>query len=113
MHKKLKMQSILRILFLLPLFILLNIVLSGVEGQNTLYSQWIQQTLPVSGLINDICFINSNTGFISTDTQALLKTTNGGTNWAVIKTVLIYHIQFLDNLTGYAHGYIPDTYHRL
>ncbi len=78
-----------------------------------LRSQWVQQSLPVSGLINDISFIDANTGFVSMDTPALLKTTNGGTNWSVIKTTLIYHIQFLDNLTGYAHGYVPGTYHRL
>ncbi len=78
-----------------------------------IHSQWVQQTLPVSGLIYDICFFDANTGFVSMDTPALLKTTNGGTNWTVIKTTLIYHIQFLDNLTGYAHGYVPGTYHRL
>ena len=91
---------------------ILFITLCTLYTPHSTHSQWIQQSLPVSGLVNDICFINANTGFVSMDTPALLKTTNGGTNWTIIKTTLIYHIQFLDNLTGYAHGYVPSS-HRL
>jgi photosystem II stability/assembly factor-like uncharacterized protein len=78
--------------------------------QCTLHSQWVQQTLPVSGLVYDIAFLNANTGFVSMNTPALLKTTNGGTNWFVFGGQLIYHIQFLDTLYGYAHGYYAGNH---
>lgn len=76
------------------------------------YTQWVAQTLPVSGLVRDICFVDADTGFVATDTPALLKTTNGGTNWVVTRTVQINQIQFVDKNTGYAIGYVP-TNHRV
>ncbi len=70
----------------------------------SIQSQWVQQTLPVSGSPYSIIFLNQNTGFISLDIPALLKTTNGGTNWNVIGNFRIYNMYKIDSTTIYANG---------
>lgn len=55
----------------------------------SLFSQWIQQTVPVSKPIQGIKFINSNTGWACTGNSGspnegyVLHTSNGGTNWNI------------------------------
>lgn len=55
----------------------------------SLFSQWIQQTVPVSKPITGIKFVDANTGWACTswgtemDTSYILHTSNGGTNWLV------------------------------
>ena len=58
--------------------------------QSSLFSQWVQQTVPVTKPITGIKFINVNTGWaianISTggaNYSYILHTINGGTNWLI------------------------------
>lgn len=60
-----------KIIFILGFTFLLNV---------QTYSQWIQQNSGTTTSLNDIKFINKNTGWICAD-GTLLKTTNGGNNW--------------------------------
>ncbi len=77
------------------------------------YSQWIQQTVPVSKPITGIKFIDSLKGWACTsygtpaDTAYILYTSNGGTNWLV--QLAAYNINFTDinilnSQTGYVSG---------
>ncbi len=84
--------------------IILFFTLSALLTPRSLQSQWVQQTLPVSGSPYSIIFLNQNTGFISLDIPAILKTTNGGTNWNVIGNFRIYNMYKIDSTTIYANG---------
>ncbi|MBK6771008.1 MAG: hypothetical protein IPG78_02460 [Ignavibacteria bacterium] len=65
----------------------LLIFLLSLITQCTLYSQWYQQSYPVSNTITGIEFVDSLKGWASTssnlDTSYILHTTNGGTNWII------------------------------
>lgn len=67
---------------------------------------WYQQTLPVSGEITDMFFLDSLNGWNTFNNGYILKTINGGDNWEVQidSAGSLYSIQFLDTLTGYAGG---------
>jgi photosystem II stability/assembly factor-like uncharacterized protein len=73
----------------------------------------IQQTGVFSSELMDICFINRTSGWIVyIDTlyrTVILKTTNGGQNWAGSPfpdtTLLFSTIYFTDNSTGYISGF--------
>ena len=70
-------------------------------------SGWNQQTLPVSGTISDMQFINSQTGWITLfNPTNLIKTTNGGNNWIVTQTGSdqFEHFEFINDTLGYATG---------
>lgn len=66
---------------------------------------WVQQTLPVNDFVRDIFFLDSLDGWVAT-VSYILKTTNGGDNWAVTDSSnnSYYKIQFFDNNTGYRCG---------
>ena len=79
----------------------------------TVFSQWVQQTLPVNKPITGIEFVDTLHGWACTsygsqqDTAYILCTTNGGVNWVV--QLSIYNLSFMDiemlnSLTGYAAG---------
>jgi hypothetical protein len=47
---------------------------------------WIEQNNPISTgskQINNVKFINENTGWVAALTNTILRTTNGGTNWCI------------------------------
>jgi len=88
---------------LIIIFLLLHLTLNTIFTRECM-CQWVQQTLPVSGQIYDIAFLNKDTGFVSTYTPALLRTTNGGTNWEVIKNFRVYEMNVIDNKTLYCTG---------
>lgn len=75
-------------------------------------SGWYLQTMPeLEGRqIKDITFIDSLTGYAvgysSTDTNYIMKTTNGGYNWGVIfrSYTLINKVKFTSFNTGYIAG---------
>ncbi len=46
-----------------------------------LNSQWLQQTIPNSGQILDMVFLNKDTGYVADNNYKLHRTTNGGNNW--------------------------------
>jgi photosystem II stability/assembly factor-like uncharacterized protein len=74
-------------------------------------AQWYQINLPVSGMVNDMQFINANTGWAvvkqSSYIYTLIKTTNQGTNWDVIysDSEKVMNIQFFNDTLGYAIGF--------
>jgi photosystem II stability/assembly factor-like uncharacterized protein len=72
--------------------------------------QWSQITLPVSGSVYKMQFINSNTGWAVVNTSnyvyVLIRTTNQGTNWNVIysDSTKVETFQFINDTLGYALG---------
>lgn len=74
---------------------------------------WYQQTLPVNDQINDIFFLDSLNGWVATnsdgtsgDTAYVMKTSNGGSNWAIQERSKNYYtkLQFLNSSIGYLCG---------
>jgi photosystem II stability/assembly factor-like uncharacterized protein len=76
---------------------------------NHCQSQWVAQTLPVNPeIIYCMKFWNQNTGWMSTGNlqttyiPKILKTTNGGDNWFIIKDSLrMFQFQVFDSMTLY------------
>ena len=69
--------------------------------------QWIYQALPSYYEVRDVKFFDANTGIITIDVpgRGMLRTTNGGNNWTVIDTnVLFFEIQKIDSVTLYGIG---------
>lgn len=89
----------------LKLYIFLTLFILWI---NMSYSQtWVQQNSGTSSAINDISFINSNTGFAACSGGLILKTTTSGANWFQINTGYnfnIIRIKFFDNNLGVAGG---------
>jgi photosystem II stability/assembly factor-like uncharacterized protein len=77
-----------------------------------LYSQWYQQSYPVSNTITGIEFVDSLKGWASTssnlDTSYILHTTNGGTNWIIQHRMTGADFEVLDAVDSsviYVGGY--------
>ncbi len=87
-------------------------ILLKLQTQSPLYSQWFQQTLPVSGTINDIAFLNKDTGFVAMDNSNLLRTTNGGTNWSIITNYRIFQLEPINSTTIYARAVNQSGFYR-
>lgn len=66
-------------------YIILILTLVLFSQLNILHSQsgWFQQNSGTAQYLNDIQFINPNTGFIGADSCILLVTTNAGANWTL------------------------------
>lgn len=108
----LKIAPCFRLHKIIPVFFFAFIVNCTLLTVNC-YSQWVQQTVPVSKPIQGIKFIDSLKGWACSgtttppDTAFILHTTNGGTNW--FTQFSIYPFQFtslsiVNNLVGYAGG---------
>ncbi len=76
-------------------------------------SNWIVQESSINTPIEDLFFINSQTGFaVSNDYTSsgtiILRTTNGGINWSNSRypdtALIIRSVYFLDSLTGFFGG---------
>jgi photosystem II stability/assembly factor-like uncharacterized protein len=91
---------------------ILLITLYTLLTQYTLHSQWFQQTLPVSGPINDIAFLNKDTGFVAMDNSNFLRTINGGENWSVTTSFRIEELEIIDNTTLYARAVNQSGFYR-
>ncbi len=87
-----------------------NAVFAFLLFSSITYSQWFQQNSGTSTQLNSIYFINPNTGIIASDSGKVLRTTNGGINWAtsiIISSVVSYKsVYFYDQNTGYIAGRI-------
>jgi len=70
-----------------------------------IHSQWVMQNSGVWDNLNNVFFVNDNTGFVSFANR-LLKTTDGGTNWFTVKTFIpqyfISTVYFINENTGWA-----------
>lgn len=70
----------------------------------TLNAQWVQVPSGTFENLNDIQFVDANTGFAVGNAGVVLKTTNGGQNWTIKNTNSTYNnlcLFFLNNNTGY------------
>jgi photosystem II stability/assembly factor-like uncharacterized protein len=105
--------------FLFYIFILLFFI--GFNFQDSRNGGWTRQFFPTgTSAIQDITFCDSLIGYAitnltgSTDTNYILKTSNGGFNWSYIKSVIgpnnrFEKLFFLNNVTGYVTSYIGPT----
>ncbi|HMQ80782.1 MAG TPA: T9SS type A sorting domain-containing protein [Ignavibacteria bacterium] len=78
------------------------------------FTQWVQQTVPVSKPITGIKFINSNTGWACTENSGspnrayILYTSNGGINWSIqdsVNNATYGAIRVINANTIYCGGY--------
>ncbi len=75
-------------------------------------NSWTPMVAPITGRnFNSVVFLNSDTGFIvgglKDSIRTILKTTNGGTNWTVLKDEVgggLNDIAFLNSVEGYIVG---------
>jgi|WetSurMetagenome_2_1015567.scaffolds.fasta_scaffold100354_2 photosystem II stability/assembly factor-like uncharacterized protein len=97
-------------MLIVKVFIFLTILHCTFSIENCM-CQWFQQTLPVSGTINDIAFFDANTGLISMyNSSRILKTTNGGTNWYIaINYLKITYLDIVDSQAVYGSGHTPGN----
>ncbi|MFA5403430.1 MAG: YCF48-related protein [Ignavibacteria bacterium] len=87
---------------ILKLLILLLVFISSYS-----YGGWVLQNTGSSTFISSISFPNENTGFASGWSSTILKTTNGGTNWAFLSSPVsasFSSIYFVDANTGWLVG---------
>lgn len=80
-------------------------------------NNWVMQNSGTIETIDDIFFINQNTGWVIAngffyDGTIILRTTNSGANWSFSRyedtTVVYNQIYFLNTLTGFLTGYSGD-----
>jgi len=73
-----------------------------------IFSQgWTPKVTGTSNDIQDLHFLNDNTGYVVGQTGTILKTTNGGDNWITQTSgtaSTLNSVRFFDLLTGYAAG---------
>ncbi|MBS1492850.1 MAG: T9SS type A sorting domain-containing protein [Bacteroidetes bacterium] len=73
---------------------------------NQASAQWVQQNNPTGTFLDDVSFINDNTGWICG--SGIAKTTNGGINWINLpnpESNVITNIHFIDANTGFAGSF--------
>jgi photosystem II stability/assembly factor-like uncharacterized protein len=95
----------------IKLFIILY-ALCNLSIPTTIYSQWYQQSIPVSNPIVGLEFVDSLRGWAATssyqDTSYVLYTTNGGNNWNVQLKITGIEFEVLDAVDSsviYLGGY--------
>ncbi|MBV6479607.1 MAG: hypothetical protein HGGPFJEG_02393 [Ignavibacteria bacterium] len=91
--------------------ILLASIIFSIPFCSPVYSQtgWYEQTLPVSGTISDMEFIDAKTGWITLyGPTNLIKTTNSGKSWIILQSGSdqFEHFEFLYDTLGFATGHI-------
>jgi photosystem II stability/assembly factor-like uncharacterized protein len=100
-----------RALYTIDVIDSLHIAAAGADGKNVYSSDggttWISNPdIPVFSATNCIDFIDSDTGYTVQDVYNIRKTTNRGQNWfgLPINMTSEWHIQLLDDGTGYSCG---------
>jgi photosystem II stability/assembly factor-like uncharacterized protein len=89
------------------ILILLVALLPPISKNCYSQSNWVLLNTSTNYNLLSVFFINSETGFTGGVTGNLLKTTNGGINWAIKYTAssTIADIFFINNNTGWVIGY--------
>ncbi|MDD5361352.1 MAG: T9SS type A sorting domain-containing protein [Ignavibacteria bacterium] len=90
----------------IPFLFLLICLLMSVKD---IYSQqgWYIQQSTFQYPITDIFFIDAQTGWISSDSGRVYKSTDGGANWTLYNSgtdYRLYSIKFANSMTGWAVG---------
>lgn len=86
------------------LVLLVNVFSGNIFGQ----SGWVQQTSNTDKLLKSVHFVNPNTGYAVGHTGRVLKTVNGGANWAVSTLIdnseipNLFCVHFFNENTGVA-----------
>jgi photosystem II stability/assembly factor-like uncharacterized protein len=82
------------------------LILSLLLNSLSLYAQWVPQNSGTSNFLNQIFFLNKDTGYVLQDNGVLRRTIDGGANWNIIYsgTPRPYHIAFTDYMNGHAAG---------
>lgn len=79
----------------------------------SLQAQWVKQNSGTSSFLNDVSFINSNTGWTCGNGGTILKTTNAGTNWTAqysgVPNKLLYAIHAVDSNIAYCVGWFETV----
>ena len=90
------------------LYLLVLIALLSVWA-NELRGQWLLQTpLTYGSRLNDVCFVDKNTGTAVGESGTILRTTDGGHNWIVQssgKTYNLNAVHFTDADKGTVVGF--------
>lgn len=89
-----------------------NIITAGSSGQiyySTDFGETFSQAgVPINFIIEDIAFVNNNLGIAigqATVTNAILKTTDGGLNWKLVKQKMGHlKVDFISDSVGYNVG---------
>jgi len=72
---------------------------------------WFPQVYDIYNTYNSVCFINQMTGWICGDNGRIMKTTNGGDNWALqfSGNNFFWKIYFVSNETGWVCGTVGSA----
>jgi hypothetical protein len=100
-----KKESVMRKIFLI--FILFFIIVHFTLNIENCVCQWITQDWPYFEIVQDVKFLDENTGFYAGFNGAnggFYKTTNSGFNWTQIYFQSIFQIQKIDSTTIYLNG---------
>jgi photosystem II stability/assembly factor-like uncharacterized protein len=86
------------------------LIISSILFYTSLYSQsgWIEYSTGFNNNINNIFFVNANTGWAVGD-SIILKSTNGGVNWSkqnytYVTKVCFNSVKFINENTGFVAG---------
>jgi photosystem II stability/assembly factor-like uncharacterized protein len=75
--------------------------------------QWFFQTCPTNQILNSIYVVNANTIYVAGDNEIILKTTNAGANWIILREnslgVDFNGIWFFNENTGIVAGGVYAT----
>ncbi len=69
------------------------------------FAQWNLQTSNNLNDLNDVFFIDADTGFAVGNSGAIIKTTNGGVNWSSLNSnglFTINSVYFINSNVGFA-----------
>lgn len=68
---------------------------------------WLMQSLPSESLMNSVCFVSEQQGWIAADNGFIWHTADGGTTWSVQDSGTLYALKeifFIDELHGWVIG---------
>ncbi len=92
------------------IFYTLLLILILIENSSyKIFAQWVAQFNPSSINLQDVTFINRNTGWACGDGSQIIKTTNGGVNWLLqnsgVTSKILTGIHAVDSQIVYCVGY--------
>jgi photosystem II stability/assembly factor-like uncharacterized protein len=82
----------------------------GYIGRTTNGTSFVQQTTGITDRLNDVYFINDNTGWVvggDFSVERIFKTTNAGANWNAQTSGTankLFSVYFIDAMTGWSVG---------
>jgi photosystem II stability/assembly factor-like uncharacterized protein len=77
------------------------------------FGQWYEQNSGTTKNLNDVVFIDANVGIAVGDSGLILRTTDGGTLWSIVPTIVsnsLTSVCFVDSTNGWIGGNRLDIY---